>query len=68
VNPLARFALNPLGLTSKPPVVGRVVTATITLVCVLIVYAGWASLRLLDVSLIIPNSAVLNAPGVTPMA
>jgi hypothetical protein len=57
-----------LGLTSKPPVVGRVVTATITLVCVLIVYAGWASLRLLDVSLIIPNSAVLNAPGVTPMA
>ena len=44
---------DPFGLTSKPAVIGRVVTATITLVCVLIVYDGWAKLRFLDVVLII---------------
>src|SRR5206468_8035962 len=32
---------------------GRVVTATITLVCVLIVYNGWANQRLRDVLLIV---------------
>jgi hypothetical protein len=44
---------DPLGLTSRPPVIGRIVTATITLVCVLIVYDGWAALKLLDVVLIV---------------
>jgi hypothetical protein len=28
-------------LTSKPAVVGRIVTATVALICVLIVYDGW---------------------------
>ena len=42
-----------LGLTSKPPVIGRIVTATITLVCVLIVYDGWADLRRRDVVVIV---------------
>jgi hypothetical protein len=49
---------DPFGVTSKPAVVGRVVTATITLVCVLIVYDGWASLKLLDVVLIIVGPIV----------
>jgi hypothetical protein len=44
---------DPFGLTSKPPVIGRIVTATITLVCVLIVYDGWAALELLDVVFIV---------------
>ena len=43
----------PFKLTARPPTIGRVVTATITLVCVLVVYDGWARLRLLDVVLII---------------
>jgi hypothetical protein len=41
------------GLTSRPAVIGRIVTATITLVCVLIVYDGWAALELLDVVFIV---------------
>jgi hypothetical protein len=44
---------DPLGLTSRPPVIGRVATATITLVCVLVVYDGWAALRLFDVVVIV---------------
>jgi hypothetical protein len=44
---------DPFGLTSRPPVIGRIVTATITLVCVLIVYDGWADLKLLDVVLVV---------------
>jgi hypothetical protein len=44
---------DPFGLTSKPPVIGRLVTATITLVCVLIVYDGWAALQLVDVVFIV---------------
>jgi hypothetical protein len=44
---------DPFDLTSKPPVIGRIVTGTITLVCVLIVYDGWASLTLFDVVLIV---------------
>jgi hypothetical protein len=44
---------DPFGLTSRPPVIGRIVTATITLVCVLIVYDGWAALELVDVVLIV---------------
>jgi hypothetical protein len=38
---------------AKPQVVGRVVTATITLACVLIVYDGWANLRFRDAAGII---------------
>ncbi len=37
-----------IGVTARPMIVGRVVTATITLVCVLIVYDGWSNLRLRD--------------------
>ena len=44
---------DPFELTARPPAIGRVVTATITLVCVLIIYDGWAKLRVLDVVLII---------------
>lgn len=50
---LGRVFQDPFKLTARPPAIGRVVTATITLVCVLIVYDGWAKLRLLDVVLII---------------
>ena len=32
---------DPFDLKSRPPVIGRIVTATIALVCVLIVYDGW---------------------------
>lgn len=35
--------------SERPAALGRVVTATITLVCVLIVYDGWAKLRVVDV-------------------
>jgi hypothetical protein len=38
---------------TKPQVVGRVVTATITLACVLIVYDGWTNLRFRDAAGII---------------
>jgi hypothetical protein len=34
---------------ARPVIIGRAVTGTITLVCVLIVYDGWAKLRLIDV-------------------
>ena len=44
---------DPFKVTAKPPAIGRVVTATITLVCVLVVYDGWAKLQVLDVVLII---------------
>jgi hypothetical protein len=44
---------DPFGLTTRPPVIGRIVTATITLVCVLIVYDGWAALKLFDVVLVV---------------
>jgi hypothetical protein len=44
---------DPFKVTERPAVLGRVVTATITLVCVLIVYDGWANLRVVDVVLII---------------
>lgn len=49
---------DPLGLSSRPPVVGRVATATITLVCVLIIYDGWETLRLFDVVLIVVGPIV----------
>jgi hypothetical protein len=38
---------------TRPQVAGRVVTATITLACVLIVYDGWANLRFRDAAGII---------------
>jgi uncharacterized membrane protein len=44
---------DPFKVTERPAVLGRVVTATITPVCVLIVYDGWANLRVVDVVLII---------------
>jgi hypothetical protein len=44
---------DPFKVGERPAAIGRVVTATITLVCVLIVYDGWAKLRLVDVVLII---------------
>ncbi len=50
-------------LRSKPSVIGRIVTATITLVTVLIVYDGWATLKFFDVCLIVlgPIIAVVTA-------
>jgi hypothetical protein len=44
---------DPFRVTLRPGTIGRVVTATITLVCVLVVYDGWAQLRFVDVVLII---------------
>ncbi len=42
------------GFNTGPMIAGRVVTATITLICVLVVYDGWANLRLRDaVSIIV---------------
>jgi len=46
------------GMTARPSVIGRVVTATITLVCVLIVYDGWANLRLRDVVFVVVGPVV----------
>ena len=49
---------DPFDLTSKPPVVGRIVAATVALVCVLIVYDGWAALKLFDVVLVTFSSVM----------
>lgn len=49
---------DPFSFASTPAAIGRVVTATITIACVLIVYDGWASLRFLDVVLIIVGPVV----------
>jgi hypothetical protein len=49
---------DPLNLTSKPPVLGRIVTATVALVCVLIVYDGWAALKQFDVVAVIVGPVV----------
>ena len=49
---------DPLDLTSKPPVVGRIVTATVALVCVLIVYDGWAALKPFDVVAVIVGPVI----------
>ncbi len=50
-------------LRSTPSVIGRIVTATITLVTVLIVYDGWATLKFFDVCLIVlgPIIAVVTS-------
>ena len=49
---------DPFDLTSKPAVVGRIVTATVALVCVLIVYDGWAALKPSAVVLVIVGPVV----------
>ena len=48
---------------SKPSVIGRIVTATITLVTVLIVYDGWTTLKFFDVFLVVlsPIIAIFTA-------
>jgi hypothetical protein len=53
-----RVRNDPFDLTSKPAVVGRIVTATVALVCLLIVYDGWAALKLFDVVLVIVGPVV----------
>jgi hypothetical protein len=53
-----RVRNDPFYLISKPPVVGRIVTATVALVCLLIVYDGWAALKLFDVVLVIVGPVV----------
>ena len=45
-------------MTSSPAVVGRIVTATVALVSLLIVYDGWAALELFDVVVIIVGPVV----------
>jgi hypothetical protein len=49
---------DPFDLASKPAVVGRIVTATVTLFCVLIVYDGWAALKLSSVVVVIVGPVV----------
>jgi hypothetical protein len=49
---------DPLDLASRPAVVGRIVTATVALACVLIVYDGWAALKPLDVVIVIVGPVV----------
>ena len=49
---------DPFDLTSKPAVVGRIVTATVALVCLLIVHDGWAALKASDVVLVIVGPVV----------
>jgi hypothetical protein len=49
---------DPFDLTSRPHVVGRIVTATVALVCLLIVYDGWAALKPFDVVAVIVGPVV----------
>ena len=49
---------DPFDLTSRPPLLGRIVTATVALVCVLIVYDGWAALKPFDVVVVIVGPVV----------
>jgi hypothetical protein len=49
---------DPFDLTSRPAVVGRIVTATVALICLLIVYDGWAALNLFDVVVVIVGPVV----------
>jgi hypothetical protein len=48
----------PFELTARPAVIGRIVTATIALICLLIVYDGWAALKPFDVALVIVGPVV----------
>lgn len=60
---LADAGKEKLGVGSRPVIVGRAVTATITLICVLIVYDGWSRLSLTDaVSIVVaPIIAVFTS-------
>ena len=49
---------DPLGLTSRPPLLGRIVTATVALACVLIIYDGWAALKPFDVVVVIVGPVI----------
>jgi hypothetical protein len=49
---------DPLDLASRPPLLGRIVTATVALVCLLIVYDGWAALKPVDVVIVIVGPVV----------
>ena len=49
---------DPLGLTSRPPLLGRIVTATVALVCILIVYDGWAALKPFDIVVVIVGPVI----------
>jgi hypothetical protein len=49
---------DPFDLTARPALIGRIVTATVALVCLLIVYDGWAALKPLDVVLVIVGPVV----------
>src|SRR5215203_5558448 len=49
---------DPLGLTSRPRLLGRIVTATVALVCILIVYDGWAALKQFDVVIVIVGPVI----------
>ena len=55
---LAGVRNDPFGLTARPAVIGRIVTATVALVCVLIVYDGWAALEPFDFVLVIVGPVV----------
>ena len=45
-------------MTSKPAVIGRIVTATVALVCLLVVYDGWAALKPFQVVLVIVGPVI----------
>ena len=49
---------DPFDLTSKPAVVGRIVTGTVALVCLLVVYDGWAALKPSEVVVVIVGPVV----------
>ena len=49
---------DPFDLTATPALIGRIVTATVALVCLLIVYDGWADLKPLDVVFVIVGPVV----------
>jgi hypothetical protein len=49
---------DPFDPTPSPEVVGRIVTATVALVCVVIVYDGWATLKPFDIALVIVGPVV----------
>ena len=55
---LAGVRNDPLGLTSRPPLLGRIVTATVALACVLVIYDGWAALKPFDVVVVIVGPVI----------
>jgi hypothetical protein len=58
MNALARMRNDPFDLKSRPPVIGRIVTATIALVCALSVYVGWLALEPFDVVLVVVGPVI----------